>query len=305
MIEALEKLDKYAAVGVLARAALALESDGNPAAELRIEGEERLRSALWQEARGEVGVGLDDNRPEVIERLGKWLDDLSEQIIGPPDTRSALVRLAERGDLPSDLYQVEIVQNVLDIYGAQATLNRKLIEDTIRSPDLEQHYGLPGEPNEPALISLFYRAFRTPWPVKDFSLLVSAQRGEGLLLHVNQAWRVYPFIVNIRGVGSDLVKTLEQFANVYGADIDYGGRKGHFFVLVNEPIPSGFSIRVEGKKPIRANVSGFEQVDSITEQERASLVVSIDLDRYRADLKRMAVRDDQITPSRTISRLNT
>jgi hypothetical protein len=301
MIEVLEKLDTRTAVGVLARAALALESDGNPAAKVRIDDEERIRDALWQAARGHLGIGAEDRRPEAIERVGDWLDELSEELLGAPDTPSVLARLAERGDLPSDLYEIQIVENVLDIYKSETSLQKKLIEATVRSPDLEQHYGLPETSEVPALVSLFSRSFRTRWPAKDFSLIVAAQRGEGLILHINQAWRIYPLFVNTKGTGNDLVRVLEKFADLYGADIQLGGRKGHFFVFVDEPMPKSFSIPVGraagNRRRIDINVSGFQQIDPENGREKAALVVSIDTQQYQTDLKRMAVREDQILNS--------
>jgi hypothetical protein len=304
MIDALGKLDKQTAVGVLARAALALDGDGNPAAEARIEGEESLRAALWQEARGHLGIGPEDRRPEAIEQVGEWLDDLSEQIIGSPDTQSALTRLADRGDLPSDLYDIRIVQNVLNIYEDDSALQSKLIQETIRAPDVEQHYGLPQGKDVPAMISLFSRSFRTPWPFKDFTVLVGAQRGDGAILHVNQAWKVYPSIVPTKGAGKDLVKVLERFADVYGEDITLGGRRGRFFVFANEPVPQDFSVNIGRRRRGRINISGFAQTDPENGKERAALVLAVDVYRYQADLKRMAVREDQIVWYRLSARLS-
>jgi hypothetical protein len=301
MIEALQKFDTRTAAAILARAALALENAGNPAARLQIDGEEALRLALWCEARREIGADPDDNSPEVIERVADWLDQLSDEIIGPTDTASALVRLAERGDLPSDLYNIKIVSNVVDIYKHQMALEEKLIAETVQSPDIEQHYGPDASMTEPAMVSLFCRAFSTPWPAKNFLLLVAGQRAEGLLLEVNQAWRVYPFLVDISGVGADLVQMLKRFADVYGADIKYGGREGHFFILENEPLPSSFSLKFEGRRAMHVNISGFSQHDEATGRERAALVLCINLDKYQADLKRMMVSGSQITPYRMLS----
>jgi hypothetical protein len=289
MVKTLEQFDERTAAGVLARAALALEGDGNPAAETRIDGEEALRAELLQEGRRELGVSPEDNRPEVVERLGEWLDELSEQITSPPDTQSALVRMAERGDLPSDLYNIDIHPNVADIYRSGFGFEKKLIEITVRAPDLEQHYG-PRHTPELALISLFAGAFRTPWPAKDFIMLVAAQRGDGLLLKVNQAWRVYPALVNIDRTGNDLIKLLEQFARVYGADIEFGGERGNFFIFGNENIPPSFSLSRTGKR-VNTNISGFGMGSN---PSKALLVVAIDVDHYRADLKKMAVREEQI-----------
>jgi hypothetical protein len=215
MIEALDKFDPRTAVGILARAALALEGAGNPAAEPKIPDEEIIRDALLREARTRLGIGLRDNRPEVLERLGDWLDQESDLLIGPPDVQSALARLAAEGTLPSDLYQLNIIPQVMGVYGQNFEFERRLIEKTVRSPDQEYHYGAPvGNEPIPAMISLFARGFETPWPFKNFMMLVCGLRA-GTILHVHQAWRIYPSLFNIDDAKT-LVNVLRCFADYYG-----------------------------------------------------------------------------------------
>ena len=48
----------------------------------------------------------------------------SDRLLAPPDTESALARLAERGDFPSDLYEINIIANVADIYGNRFDLEK-------------------------------------------------------------------------------------------------------------------------------------------------------------------------------------
>ena len=192
MVEALQQFDERTAAGVwpallwlLRVKAIRLLKPNSMA---------RTHSAMSFSGRvvSTLGVSPEDSRPEVIEQLGEWLDELSEQIIGPPDTQSALLRMAERGDLPSDLYKIDITPHVVDIYNAEFNLARKLIETTVREPDLEQHYGPRPTAEMPALISMFARFFRTPWPAKDFMMLVAAQRGHGLLLSVTSGLASLP-----------------------------------------------------------------------------------------------------------------
>jgi hypothetical protein len=150
MIESLEKLDSRTAAGVLARAAIALQEEGNPAASVMLEGEAAIRAALVREARTALGFAFDDYRPETIEKIGDFLDEEAERLIGPPDTQSALERMAERGTLASDLYQINILPKLLEFHGKKFELERELIERTIRSPDREQHYGPSDRPDTPA-----------------------------------------------------------------------------------------------------------------------------------------------------------
>ena len=68
MIDSLEKLDRRTAAGGLARAAIALEDEGNPAASVTLEGEAAIRAALMREARAALGFEFDDYPPETVRK---------------------------------------------------------------------------------------------------------------------------------------------------------------------------------------------------------------------------------------------
>ena len=186
MIGALETLDEKTAMGILARAALALEDKWNPAATALLDDEETIRSKVLREARQNLGIQEDDYRPETIEKLSDYLDQESDQLTGVPDTEAALKRLAERGRLPSDLYEIRIIESIADFHRGRFPLEKQLIESTIRSSTKEQHFGAESNTHEPALISLFARQFETRFLYKDFTMLVAAAR-EGLVLHDESA----------------------------------------------------------------------------------------------------------------------
>jgi hypothetical protein len=194
--------------------------------------------------------------------------------------------LAERGDLPSDLYEIDIISQVVDLHGSRFPLEKEIIETTIRAPTLEQHYGPARKPHEPAMISLFARPFRTRWPLKDFVMLVVAQR-EGFRLHVHQAWRIYSSRVDIAGAKKP-VDWLSRFADAYGAEITVQGKKGHFFLFVSGPIPNSFNFNVANPQEI--TISRFAQRDPVTGAEQSALVVAIDVDKYRKMLDMLSVR---------------
>jgi hypothetical protein len=167
MINALEKkFGRTAAAGLLARAALSLgyveESKGK---------QEIIIAQIIEEARNCLGISRDDNAPDTLSRLADFFDSESDKLLSPTNTDLALGRLAERGDLPSDLYEINIIKNVSDIYGSKFPLEKALIETTIRDFAQEQHYGPPRKPHAPAMISLFGRLFRTKWPLKNFVML--------------------------------------------------------------------------------------------------------------------------------------
>jgi hypothetical protein len=104
MIQAVKSLDRLKAAGVLARAALSVGYAENPFGNTLIDQENDLLAKIIAEARTRLALTPDDNRSETFEKIADFLDQESDELLSPPDTSAALFRLAERGDLPSDLY---------------------------------------------------------------------------------------------------------------------------------------------------------------------------------------------------------
>lgn len=290
MIKALERFDGMAAAGLLARAALSLTYAGNmpPPA---IENEEAIRRSVIEEARSQLGLASDDDSAVAIEKMGEFLNSKSDELLAPPDTKAALIRMAERGDLPSDLYEINIIQNVADVYGKHFALEKDIIETTVRAPSVEQHFGPARRPHEPAMISLFLRPFRTKWPLKDFVMLVAGDR-HGFRLNIHQAWRIYPSRVDIAGVET-AVDWLRRFADSYGRDVEIEGVKAHFFMFTSGKIPNSIKLHAGHKKQVTM-WSRFAQVDRDTGIEQSALVVAIDLDKYTSMLNEFRVKREDI-----------
>jgi hypothetical protein len=231
MINAVKSFDPVTAAGILSRAALSVgyldDPIGDNSISRRAKDDNELIARVIDEARDQLGLTPDDNDPNSFDKIADLLDEEAEKLASPRNTKAALFRMAARGDLPSDLYEIEIIPNVADIYGKQFALEKELIETTIRAPNLEQHYGPSSKPNEPTMISLFLKSFQTTWPLRNFSIVVAAQR-DGFRLVVHQAWRIYPSVVKLDGVGTP-IDWLRKFADVYGSEIEVEGKKGHFF----------------------------------------------------------------------------
>jgi hypothetical protein len=292
MIAALDRFDKITAAGILARAALAVEDEGNPAASTKLPGEEYLRRSLVEELRRRLQIKPDDHSVKTLERLGEALDNECDALLEPTDTESALKRLAEKGDLPSDLYELDIISSIADFHGKKFENEKRLIELTVHAPEHEQHYGPPANPNDPFMISLFAKFFPDQYSLRSFTMLVAGQR-QGLVLHVHQAWRVYPSLVNLDGV-DDLVTMLRRFSDAFGADIEIGGQKGPFILAAN--LPTGVPVETSltfvdpagpGKQPQKRllTVSSFVQPSPRDGQNQIALATGIDLSRYREAIK--------------------
>jgi hypothetical protein len=294
MMQMLERYDKYVAAGILARAALALQSGesefSSSSSSSVVDNEAALRGALIAEARNTLGIGAEDRSPAVIERIGDYFDSQAEGLIGEPHVEDAFHRLIDRGDFPSDLYEIHIVSNIQNFFGSDFEREKKLIERTVRAPTREQHFGPPSKPNAPYLISLFAREFKTPYPARDFTMLVAGQRDHERRLGVHQAWRLYSARVDVRGA-TDLVELLRRFADVYGAEIILDGKRDRFFLTSETPIPSridfafGRHKKVGKERREEVTVTQFSQVDPVSRRMHAALVVAIDLNRYRETLR--------------------
>jgi hypothetical protein len=290
MMSALQNFDKLAAAGILARAALSLAYTASPAMST-VANEDRVRANIIEEARNHLGLKPDDYDVDAIEKIGDFLDAEADKLISPPDVASAFKRLSERGDLPSDLYHIEIAANVKDLYGRGFAFEKKIIATTVHSPTVEQHFGLSDKPEEPALASLFAKSFRTRWPMKDFVMLVAGMR-EGTTLKVNQAWRIYTSRVDVAGV-REPIDWLKRFTETYGAEIEINGTKAKFFNYVQISKPLEKKIEMGGKgKPRQIVISDFTRW--VNGKEVASLITAIDSDKYRATLKAMGVRREDI-----------
>jgi hypothetical protein len=292
MIDALREMDQKAAAGILTRAAFALENSGNPAADPTVPNEASLRAEVIREARSRVGVAQTDDGPDAIAKVCDYLDSQSDQLLGPADTDAALRRLAERGDLPSDLYEIIIGDNIAKDLGRRFTLEQRLIIATIRFPHHEQHYGRSKSSREPSLISLFARRFKTRWPFKDFTMLVGASRA-GLILKVEQAWRLYDSQIDMKN-NKDLVELLRRFATKYGAEIEIDGQKGAFFLYSDKPAPNPIKFQFAHGGERKFNVCQFSQRDEITGQMRAALIVSVDLKLYLSVLDSLNVKPEDM-----------
>ncbi len=200
----------------------------------------------------------------------------SDQLIAAPDTEAALLRMAERGDFP----------NIVDALGRRFLLEKDVIETTIRAPTTEQHFGRARGQHEPAMISLFLRNFRTRWPLKDFFMVVAAQR-DGFLLHVHQAWRIYPSIIDVLGLTTP-VDWLERFADVYGATVEIQGEKAKFFMFLEGNIPP--DVKWDQPPHKKLLISRFSRLNPITHAEQAALVVAIDIHKYLKTLDDLGVK---------------
>jgi hypothetical protein len=293
MLSSLSRFDAVTAAGILARTATSIEDDANPAARELLPDEKNLRDAVVRELRTVLGLDADDRSEATIEKLVDAMDSESDRLVGPRDEQATLAKLSEKGELPSDLYEVSVVRQIADFHGRKFERERALIEETVKHADREQHYEPSEKDGEPVLISLFAKYFADEkYPLRSFTMLLAAQR-DGLRLHVHQAWRIYPDVVDVAGAKT-LIDLLKKFSDRFGAEIEMGGQKGKFILKADiapgEQVSTSFSNAVvrdtkgNARTARTITITCFMQRASREKAAVAALAVGIDLDQYKESL---------------------
>lgn len=291
MIAAIAQYEPSIAAAILSRAAFWLEDENNPASKAVLPDEDSVRKAVISEVKKSIGASEEDTRPQVLEKIGNELDKETDSLIGKTDVNAVLHRLALEGDIPSDLYQIQIVPNVKSIYEKHWPETEEHIRDAVKTAELEQHFGPNSEENKPKLISLFLKSFPDKFPFRSFKLLVAGQRN-GLLLNIQQAWRIYADQINLEGA-ADLVEILRRFADKYGVDFTFNGVATKFVLHADRPAGTESNIVIlpqykrDGKgrkvdRPINVNVTHF--FSNSKNETFSSLTLAIDLDKYNQTL---------------------
>ncbi len=282
-------MDNRTALGLLARAALALDLSENPAAKAVLAGELAIRQQIFAAARAQIGLSPEDDSDEAREKIGDLLDHEAELLAGPTDTQAALLRLASAGSLPPDMYEIRVLPDFQDV-PLEPEVDFDLMMATVRQPDKEQHFGPSSDLRAPSLVSLFMRHFRTRWPFKDFFLLVVGSR-DGLILTVAQVWRIYPSLLDVSAC-TNLVEVLEKFAETYGAAIECEGKRGKFFLTVETPLQGKISYTADAGRKAKILISQVSQ--SVYGKRTSALTFGIDMIAYQAVLNRMRVKRSDI-----------
>jgi hypothetical protein len=196
------------------------------------------------------------------------------------------------------MYEVRILPT-LKQWCLDFDLESSLISATIRHPEIQQHFAPSTNLREPSLVSIFIRYFKTRWPFKDFYLLVVGNRDK-LVLNINQAWRLYPSLLDIRGC-ANLVEVLERFADAYGADVTWEGKTAKFFLAAGTPLPRIMRLTFQGRPGRTIAIARAVQHREGT--MTAALAVCIDLTKYLDMLRKMQVRPQEIETELSALRL--
>lgn len=294
MLQAVSKLSPDAAIGYLARAALASYEGENPAAALRTGEEKFIRAAIYSEVKHALGIRIDDNSPEALEKVGDVIDLEVDNLVGKTDDQKVLLGLADKGQAPSDVYDVTIIQQVQTLYKDNWDREYGQILETIRDADQEQHFGPDAKDGDPSLVSLFAKVFPNEFPYRTFTLLVATHR-EGLRLFVHQVWHIYQDEIPIKDA-ANLIDVLRRFADRFGVEFEINNMRAKFLLNVEIPVNRTLtrSIKI---MPLFASDSKGRQVQkqfdyylsdflrtNKDETKTSALTLAINLDKYLAYL---------------------
>ncbi len=294
MLSLLEKIDRDEAIGILARAALSIENEGNPESFFRSKKEEKLRDALIAEIKRKFDIDNDDFSEESMSFVANVLDEESDRLLVQRDEGAVVSRLSEKGTLPSDLYEIFVVDNIKDFHKHKFERELSYIVNTVHHSDSEQHFVDDGI--NPPLVSLFSKKFEFKEVYKSFFMLVAGQRA-GSRLDVHHAWRIYPDLIDVNSP-KGLIGVLERFAGKFGVDIDVGGTRGKFiFVTDVADGKNDFEVKTTYESPVEhafktlkkykpdVMITNFFSTSNVSGIRKASLSVGINLTKYEKLLK--------------------
>jgi hypothetical protein len=296
MITALQQYESLTAIGILARAALSIDDDGNPAAEVKLPNESSIRRAILNEIRENLGIGLNDVSEYSLERLGDALDEELTKLTDKTDDHDILSQLADKGELPSDLYEPTLISNLRGIYEKHWYLIQDNIFETIRKADREQHFAPAADTKgEAPLVSFFAKNFQEKNPQDNFTMFLVGQR-QGLKLEIHQAWRLYTSDIKFSGT-KNLFELLERFTEVYGVEFDLNGKKTKFIVNSDLGEDQDSVANINIVKKIKTDRKGKKSNSSMNiiishfvgKRENgttnSTFTVAIDVDKYLASLE--------------------
>lgn len=289
MLSILDKYDRMTALGLLARAAIYIENEEDLEKNDEVPGEKYAREKIIEEAKLILGIKSDLLTEKEKSIIADFLDERSNFIIDTKKTEEHIKVMSENGTLPSDLYNVNIIRNISDFCGDKFYIEKDFIETTVAKSDREQHYGNSVNNDEPELVSLFSKYFPNKYPFFSFTMLVVGQR-LGTDLHVHQAWRLYSDLVgNEVPDDKNLIGLLRVFSEHFGTEIEMGGIRGKFILIADENKDiknDNIKLIVDKNSKKTYTVSWFTQKNKQTGNNKAALVVGIDLTKYKKYLLR-------------------
>nr|USU32961.1 hypothetical protein NG677_04460 [Methylobacterium sp. OTU13CASTA1] len=233
-IPELAGLDPSAAAGILARAALAMESfDENPDALPIRDDELILRAKIIDRISSHLVDNFHTQQTNLHEEVIDWLDEAANLISEPEDDKAALRRLSVNAALPSDAYVVSFDSGVQEVESRSGLEDRNAVRECIKKAQFSEEFNPNSGPNKPEFVSIFGQMVGESTDRNRYMLIAVAERN-GINLDVKHYWRVFNTDVPLYPARS-LTGLLHSFADIYGIDFTLNGWRGRFLIFEKFP----------------------------------------------------------------------
>ena len=245
MLQVLQELDPKEAEAVLA--SLTFNLLPNPDVETHstyITVDPARREQVRFEILRHLRLDAKDNSLEARARLYQFLaEELNRIALSHTDQEKVRARLGQRGDLRSNLYEIQIT-DTFRLGVASRGIRRNHVLAALVSPDSVEHL-LPerfGAESGQGL-SLYVKAHQSKGKSMPFSLLILSRRS-GFVQYILDAWRVYKADVTVYKPESP-IDMLLALVEQYGLLIRIGTRRAKFFLYqeteISDPEEAEFS----------------------------------------------------------------
>ena len=157
MLKTLSKYDTKTSAGILARTAMILDGEYNPHFSRVINDEDSVRQSLLEEISDGLVQNIDSSKKNdlILEYIDNELNKMADV-----QSEEAVDRLSRTANLPSDLYQIEIIKNIKDFYKKNYVKEFEKISDTVRRPDSEFHFPKDSSILNPLKYLYFFESIR-------------------------------------------------------------------------------------------------------------------------------------------------
>jgi hypothetical protein len=270
--------------GLLARTSFYLEENPVLNTLKKIDNEENLRNSIIGEICSNLKINsIADNKKAIIDYIDTELE--KSMTLDKKEERNILVKLSNEARLPTDLYQIKIVDNnIKKIYSAEINNEMPLLKETVKMPDLIYNFNYDQNSRQKD-ISIFAKYYKDKYSFNSFYFIVIGRRN-GLNFIIDQAWKLYNDLFLNRPF-NDALDLLKEFVNEFGIEMEFHGEISKFFLSAIAKTGNEFKIKVGGKKITRdkkrnTNITVFHFVKNISQSDKNySLLFAIDLNKYR------------------------
>jgi hypothetical protein len=292
MLHPLKTLDSRTAQGILANLTLEMMPDpGVPAVPGGPRVEPELRDKLIHELRIRLRLKRDDNSPKARALIYSALaDEIARLALSGVNVKDVKARVGQQGLLSPSLYRLEFEGFHFRRAAEKCGVTQAQVEDAVKRPDAFEHFKpeLVGfDPNWAA--SLFLKAQKRG--DEFYQLLVLTKRA-GDVLHVVNAWRIYPSDVDLSKASTPL-DVLRAFVDVFGEEFALGDSEKKLFLyerVATKMEGEHISFRLDPKVGADPRVIGqgiFQRQDDILE---VAVAFQINYNKYAESLQRYGVR---------------